>query len=126
MNNSPKNSLHQEECLPKCGVCHNNILDKSIYQPDPSLPIICSECHQNFTEEEVFLMTNLFTVYGGYFGQERSTEFSLITSLENCYNEPLNLEDFDEINARCYHSALLHGISLQECSNKLKIFFTTM
>ncbi len=125
MNDSPT-STHKGEKLPKCGICGNVISDGSIHQSDPSLPIICYNCHENFTDEEVFFMTNLFAIYGGYFGQKRPTEFSFIDSLKTFYKEPLNLEDFEELNAQVYHIALLHGISLQECSQKLKIFLDSI
>jgi len=126
MNSSPKNTPHKKECLPKCGICHNDIPEKSIHQFEPSLPIICNTCHENFTDEEAFLMTNLFVIYGGYFGQKRSTEFSFIDSLKTSYKDKFSKQDFDELNAQVYHVALLHGISLQECSIKLKSFLDTM
>ena len=122
MNDSPKSSPHNEECVPICGICSHAISDKSIYQSDPSLPIICSPCHENFTNEEVFLMTNLFAIYGGYFGQKKSTEFSFIDSLKTFYKDQFNTQDFDELNALVYHNALLHGISLRECSLKTDSF----
>jgi hypothetical protein len=125
MNDSPT-YIHKGEKLPKCGICRNVISDRSIHQSDPSLPIICSNCHENFTGDEVFLMTNLFVVYGGYFGQKRSTEFSFINSLKTSYKDQFSMQDFEEINAQFYHNALLHGISLQECSNKLKRFLDSM
>lgn len=125
MNDFPS-SAHKGEKLLKCGICRGNIPERSIRQSDPSLPIICSNCYENFTAEEVFLMTNLFVIYGGYFGQKRSTEFSFITSLKTFYKVQSSMQDFDEINAQLYHSALLHGISLQECSNKLKTFLDSV
>ncbi len=126
MNNSPKNSLHQEECLPKCGICHSDISGKTFHQPSPSLPIICSNCHENFTEEEIFFMTNMFSIYGGYFAQKRSIEFSFIDSLKIIYKDKFSTQDFDELNAQVYHNALLHGISLTECSQKLNLFLDSI
>lgn len=125
MNNSPT-SAHKGEKLPRCGICRHTISDRSIHQSEPYLPIICSNCHRNFNSDEVFLMTNLFAIYGGYFGQKRSDEFSFIDSLKTFYKDKFNAQDFEEINAQVYHNALLHGISFEECSNKLKTFLDSM
>ena len=125
MNDSPT-STHEGEKLPKCGICRNVIPHKAIHQSDPSLPIICTNCHESFTSEEVFFMTNLFAIYGGYFGQKRSREFSFINSLKMSCKDQVIIPDFDEINAQIYHNALLHGISLKECSNKIKTFIDSL
>ena len=125
MNDSPT-STHEGERLPKCGICRNVISGGFIHQSDPTLPIICSNCHENFTGEEVFFMTNLCAIYGGYFGQKRSKEFSFIDSLKMSCKDQSVIQNFDEINAQVYHNALLHGISLKECSNKVKTFLDSL
>lgn len=124
--NDSQTSTHKTEKLPKCGICRISISDNSIYQSNPSLPIICGNCNENFTDDEIFLMTSLFAIYGGYFGQKMSTEFSFIDSLKTTYKEKFDTQDFEEINAQVYHNALLHGISLEECSSKLNTFLNSI
>ena len=125
MNDSPT-SIHNDKKLPKCGICRKSIPSGSIHQSSPSLPIICKNCNENFTKEEIFLMTNMFSIYGGYFAQKRPTEFSFIDSLKTIYKDKFSVHDFEELNAQVYHNALLHGISLQECSQKLKTFLDSI
>ncbi len=124
--NDSSTSTQKCDKLPKCGICRSEIQNKAIHQPDPSLPIICSNCNENFTDDEVFLMTSLFGIYGGYFGQKKSTEFSFIDSIKSKYKGKFSKQDFEELNAQIYHIALVHGISLEECSQKLDIFLDSV
>ncbi len=48
-----------------------------MYQPSTRLGVICRECRQKFSPDDVEMIVNLFFVFGGYFGQHSREDFSI-------------------------------------------------
>ena len=117
----PKNQSHQSI---RCGICRRIIEDRAqIYQAGISLGVVCVECYKRFSSEDMELMTNLFIAYGGYFGKQKSSEFSTNKMLKSILSE-MQLQkkniNVESINIKMLHNALLHGITPKQYVEALK------
>ena len=109
----------------KCGICRIDVNKGSaIHQVDPNLPIICSTCNNKFSEEDKISILNIFIVYRGFFGQYKSKEFSLLSTLKDLSKskKPLLLNP-EVLNYTLFHKALLHGITPEEYIGMLEILY---
>jgi len=124
---SQKLSVKSSNKTLKCAICHNNIKELSlVHQPQLNLGVICTDCCQCFSKEDIRSMLELFLMYGGYFGQLRDQNFSLITELNKInlfYSHNKNLSSDEiilEVNSRLFHKALVHGIHPEDYLHSLK------
>ena len=106
----------------KCAICHAEIKDRHrMYQTHLSFGVVCKECFERFSKEDIEMIASLFLAYGGYFGQyERDT-----LSIENLiikYAQKINLgtESLTSTNIRMLHEVLTHGITPKEFLTALK------
>ncbi len=108
----------------KCSICRHEIKDRAtLCQTGVNYGIACVECYRKFTSEDLELMANLFTAFGGYFGQFRRSEFSILRILKAIHTDLLPIYEengVEELNIRMLHRALLHGISPEEYIENLK------
>ena len=106
-----------------CAICHADINESSqIFQSTLNYGLICRECMEKFSEEEIAIVLNLFILYGGYFGKHNRTHFSVIKRfLEIIENEGEEF-DLERINMKLLHEALTHGITPREFNKSLKAF----
>jgi len=109
----------------KCGICRIDIENKSLsHQVDPNLPIICNTCNDKFSEKDKKALLGIFIAYGGFFGQNKSEEFSLLPSLEELSkNKKSLILDPEVLNFKLFHKALLHGITPEEYFGMLELLY---
>ncbi|TFG28650.1 MAG: hypothetical protein EU532_04740 [Promethearchaeota archaeon] len=124
---SQKISVKSSNKRLKCAICHNDINDISlVHQPQLNLGVICTDCCEYFSKEDIRSMLELFLMYGGYFGQLRNQNFSLITELKKInlfYSHDKSLSSDEiilEVNSRLLHNALVHGIHPKDYLHSLK------
>ncbi|MFX1410762.1 MAG: hypothetical protein ACFFA6_10435 [Promethearchaeota archaeon] len=111
----------------KCGVCKAEIKTRaSVYRTGVHIRIICESCYKRFSEDEIELMVNLFTAFGGYFGKYKKPEYILyiiLKELKEKYRERESFFSADEINIQILHKALLYGVSPEKYFQGLKMIF---
>ena len=102
----------------KCAICHTDITDLSkVYQPQDQLGVICAECCQKFSDQDIVVILSLFVIYGGYFGKCEKQHFSLSEELQKTIIEGRELKDkeqIEEFNSYLLYRALIHGIGPDE------------
>ena len=58
-----------------CGICNSQIKNHgAIKQIGMSLSIVCMDCAEEFDDEEIELMGNIFMAFGGYFGKLKRSD----------------------------------------------------
>lgn len=119
---SPKFLSVPSEKTLKCGICRTDITDKScIYRSKLYGALICKDCCNKFSKEDIELILDLFIGYGGYFGKFKPSDFSLASMLDKLEKKDGRAtEPFEELSLIFFHKALLHGISPQEYLNQLE------
>ena len=116
--NSVRNSL-------KCGICRADIKNNSyVYQSEQNFSIVCANCCQKFSIEDIEWMLKIFLAYGGYFAQINDPNFSIERYLCNLADDLVRSEktfDINELNLKFIHEILLHGITIQDYQKKLEL-----
>jgi len=111
----------------KCSICRHEIKDRAtLCQTGVNYGIVCVKCYRKFTREDLELMANLFTAFGGYFGQYKRSEFSVLKILKAIHTDLLPIYEengVEELNIRMLHRALLHGISPEGYIESLESIF---
>ena len=109
----------------KCGICRAEIEDKAqIYQSGINLGVVCEGCYKQFSADDLEMMGNIFVAYGGYFGMRKDSEFSIIKILEKVLQDTAeegNKVDFEKINIKLMHMALLHGVTPEQYIQNLNL-----
>lgn len=107
----------------RCAICQKEIEDYTkVYPVGLNFGLVCSDCYKKFSQDDLDLMINMFIAYGGYFGKNQGTIFSLKTLLNELVNEiksekgNINLK---ELNIKILHRALTYGIAPQEFTENL-------
>lgn len=101
----------------KCSICNQEIMGKHRFiELALNYGVICPECDNNFNKDEIELISNIFTAYGGYFGSLKgisgNSEINLIINrLSDLYKEGEQKINNNAIDIKILHQALLHGIS---------------
>ncbi|MFX1316375.1 MAG: hypothetical protein ACFE9T_10965 [Promethearchaeota archaeon] len=111
----------------KCGICKAEIKTRaSVYRTGVHIRVICESCYKKFSEDDIELMLNLFTAFGGYFGKYKKPEYILyiiLKELKEKYREKGYFFNADEINIKILHKALLYGVSPKKYFQGLKNHF---
>ena len=99
----------------RCVICHSDINNlNEIFQLSHKLGIICQNCVEIFSSEDIEIMAYLFFIYGGYFGKFDQRTFSLPEAIKSLTRQEFNPKKrimIEDLNERLVHKALLHGIS---------------
>jgi len=107
----------------RCAICHADINNSSpIFQSRLNYGIICSKCMKLFNQEEIEITLSLFILYGGYFGQHKNEDFSVIDHLLKMIDVEGNDFNLESINMKLLHQSLIHGISIREFNQSLENF----
>ncbi|MFX0141634.1 MAG: hypothetical protein ACFFDN_48805 [Candidatus Hodarchaeota archaeon] len=122
--NSINSKVSHTHSVNICGICRAEITNEaSIYQEGLHLGVVCADCYKNNSKEDLELMANMFFAYGGYFGMLKEGNFSVYKVLKELTSEIEEQEtSLDEINVKMMHRALLHGITLHQFIEGLKLF----
>lgn len=109
----------------KCVLCqNNNKLDVRIKKIGNSFGTVCEECVKTFNDEEIELMYNMFTAFGGYFGKKSNSKelsYSKLEEIAEDYKEQNKDINDVENDVKTLHSAFLYGISRQQLVKGLKL-----
>lgn len=110
-----------------CSICRQQIKDRATFcQIGVNYGITCVQCYRKFSAENLELIANLFMAFGGYFGQFKRSEFSVLRILKAIHEDLLPIYEekgIEELNIRMLHRALLHGISPQEYIDNIEQIF---
>jgi hypothetical protein len=107
----------------KCAICHADIKDNSsIYQSKLNFGIICANCLKIFSLQDIELISNIFLVYGGFYGQYEKTNISIDNLFYDLLIKLGHKEgelDINEINVKLLHHLLLFGFTPEDYLNLL-------
>jgi hypothetical protein len=107
----------------RCAICHSDISNETkTFQSTVNYGIICPKCVEQFKKEEIEIALNLFLLYGGYFGQYKRADFSIIERLIELFEEEGESFNFEITNMKLLHEALIHGITPKEFNRSLELF----
>ncbi|MBY9017642.1 MAG: hypothetical protein KGD66_02310 [Candidatus Lokiarchaeota archaeon] len=109
--------MKENRSFVKCSICKKEIMGKHRFiKLAMNYGVICKECDNKFNDDEIELISNLFTAYGGYFGSKKGTSENsipqIMKKLSNLHkeSEKKNIE-INALDIKILHQALLHGIS---------------
>ena len=109
----------------KCVLCRNDTkLDVKIKKIGNTFGIVCEECAKAFSDEEIELMHNMFTAFGGYYGKmsiSKELSYSKLEEIAKDYKEQYRDTNEVENDVKTLHSAFLYGISPQQLVKGLKL-----
>ncbi|MHA1242329.1 MAG: hypothetical protein ACTSQU_16335 [Promethearchaeota archaeon] len=85
---------------------------------------VCEECAKAFNDDEIELMSNMFTAYGGYYGKmsnSKGLSYSKLEEIAKAYKEQYRDINDVESDIKTLYSAFLYGISPQQLVKGLKL-----
>lgn len=108
----------------KCSICRTDIKERQrIYQSSLTLGIVCDICRRRFSDEEIEMMINMFSVFGEYFGARDKSKFSIEDIiLEFAIDLNKRKTDFHSQNIKMWHKVLTHGITPREFIKALSLY----
>jgi len=109
----------------KCVLCRNDTrLDVKIKKIGNTFGTLCKECAKAFNDEEIELMHNMFTAYGGYYGKmsdSKELSYSKLEDIAKRYKKQYRDINNIKSDVKTLHSAFLYGISPQQLVKGLKL-----
>ena len=109
----------------KCVLCQNDTkLDVKIKRIGNTFGTVCEECAKAFNDKEIELMHNMFTAYGGYYGEmsnSKELSYSKLEEIAKDYKEQYRDINSIENDIKTLHSAFLYGISPQQLVKGIKL-----
>lgn len=109
----------------KCVLCRNDTkLNLKIKKIGNAFGTVCEECAKAFNDEEIELMYNMFTAYGGYYGKmsnSKELSYSKLEEIAKAYKEQYRDINDVESDIKTLHSAFLYGISPQQLVKGIKL-----
>ena len=108
-----------------CVLCRNDTkLNVKIKKIGNSFEIVCEECTKTFKDEEIELMHNMFTAFGGYYNSMKNSKelsYSKLEEIAKEYKEQCKDINNIENDIKTLHSAFLYGISPQQLVKGIKL-----
>ena len=110
----------QKNCsFVKCSICRQEIRGKHRFTKlAMNYGVICPECDNKFNDDEIELISNIFTAYGGYFGSLKGLSRNSVNRLSNLYKEGEKKIDINALDIKILHQALLQGIDPSQIVQK--------
>ena len=109
----------------QCAICRTETKqDTKIVPIGTEYHVICHECSRMFSLQELELMHNMFTAFGGHFGMMRGTKsstYQVISQLIKEYNLYGKVLKTTEIDVKVLHKALLYGITPRQLIQGVKL-----
>jgi hypothetical protein len=109
----------------KCVLCRiDTKLDVKIKRIGNTFGTVCEECAKAFSDEEIELMHNMFTAFGGYYGKmsnSKELSYSKLEEIAKDYKEQYRDINDVENDVKTLYSAFLYGISPQQLVKGLKL-----
>jgi len=116
--------MKENRTFVKCCICKQEIMGKHRFiELAMNYGVICPECDNKFDDDEIELISNLFTAYGGYFGSLKgksgNSEINfIINRLSKLYKEGEQKIDINTLDIKILHQALLYGITPNQIMQK--------
>ena len=116
--------IEKKRSFVKCSICKQEIIGNHRFiKLAMNYGVICPECDNKFNDDEIELISNLFTAYGGYFGSLKgnsgNSEINLIINrLSKMYKKREQKINIITLDIKILHQALLHGISPSQIVQK--------
>ena len=113
--------------LPKvpCSICRaDTFRQPSIMKLGYEYGLVCGQCAKHFSLEEIELMHNMFTAFGGHFGllkQGKSSKYKVITKLIDEFGMPNGNAKPSELDVKILHKALLFGITPRQLLQGIRL-----
>ena len=105
----------------RCALCRVDITcTPNRYQLTSNRGLICSRCRDRFTEEDLIIISDLFFIYGGYFGKYPRRQFDLLSQLIEILEKQRSTSDLEVSNTQLLHQALLHGFTPSEFQDMVR------
>ena len=109
----------------KCVLCRNDTkLNIKIKKIGNAFGTVCEECVKAFNDEEIELMHNMFSAFGGYFGKmsnSKELSYAKLEEIAKGYKEQNKNINNIENDIKTLHSAFLYGISPQQLVKGVKL-----
>jgi hypothetical protein len=108
----------EKEILIQCKLCHNDIGKKPIIKRlGAKFGVICRDCSEQFSDQEIELMANMFLAFGGHFNQyqtPKERQQQIITEVAGEYLRKEQTSAKLKSDVKTLHRAFLNGISLAQ------------
>ncbi len=108
-----------------CVLCRNDTkLDVKIKKIGNSFGVVCEECAKTFKDEEIELMHNMFTAFGGYYNSMRNSKevsYSKLEEIAKEYKEQHKDINIIKNDVKTLHTSILYRISPQQLVKGLKL-----
>ena len=116
MINQQEIEIKENRSFVTCSICKQEIVGKHRFiELAMNYGVICPECDNKFNDDEIELISNLFTAYGGYFGSRKdiseNSTHQIMKKLSNLYKANEKNIEVNALDIKVLHQALLHGIS---------------
>ena len=116
--------IEKKRSFVKCSICKQEIIGNHRFiRLAMNYGVICPECDNKFNDDEIELISNIFTAFGGYFGSKKGSSENSISQIIKKLSILQKLSEKSiEINAldiKILHQALLHGISPRQIVQRL-------
>ena len=107
-----------------CFICNSKLVNDFKHQNLSQKPeFVCSNCLQNFSDEEIQIITHLLRKFGGFFGKFKTEKIGITQIASDLMNKLKRMKNFSlliEINESYLHNALLHGYNPKDFIEELK------
>ena len=109
----------------QCAICKNRAGSSvKIIRLGTNFSVVCEECIETFSKEDLELMHNMFVAFGGYCGKCASSKEDAYQELKIIAGEYAKSgKDIAKIenDVRTLHRAFLHGITLVQLVQGLRV-----
>ena len=112
-------------CSVECTICRNcESAGVKIKRLGKSFGVVCGDCLEAFSDKDLELMHNMFTAFGGYFGElgaSKEEKYRILEEIANSYERESKKASNIEADIKTTHRAFLSGISPVQLAQGLKI-----
>ena len=116
--------IEKKRSFVKCSICKQEIIGNHRFiRLAMNYGVICPECDNKFNDDEIELISNIFTAFGGYFGSKKSSSENSISQIIKKLSIQQKLSEksieISALDIKILHQALLHGISPRQIVQRL-------
>ena len=111
-----------KKSIGQCAICTG--LSVRIVRLDQKFAVVCKECSDNFSKNDLELVHNMFVAYGGYFGKCEGNREETYQELEEIAKEYASSgRDIEKVESdvKNLHRAFVHGITRAQLVNGLRV-----
>jgi len=109
----------------KCAICQGDAKNNAkIQKLGTNFGIICNDCYEELSKDEIQLISNMFNAFGGYFGKLKTrnlSNYKIIKELAEEFKVKKEKIEFSKINIQLLHKALLYGIAPRQFIKGLEL-----